>query len=97
MCGRFTRDFTWQQVREFSRMLDLVLPAEDPAPAWNIAPTDPHPVIVSTGIANECLALLRRAAERGLQQPVDAHPTLVAHDVDLARSAGKRRNPQVRR
>jgi putative SOS response-associated peptidase YedK len=48
MCGRFTRDFTWQQVREFSRMLDLVLPAEDPAPAWNIAPTDPHPVIVAS-------------------------------------------------
>ena len=41
MCGRFTRDFTWQQVREFSRMLDLVVPAEDPTPAWNIAPTDP--------------------------------------------------------
>src|SRR5262245_3490194 len=47
MCGRFTRDFTWQQVREFSHMLDLVVPAEDPAPAWNIAPTDPHPVIVA--------------------------------------------------
>ena len=49
MCGRFTRDFTWQQVREFSRMLDLVVPAEDPTPAWNIAPTDPHPVIVAHG------------------------------------------------
>jgi putative SOS response-associated peptidase YedK len=49
MCGRFTRDFTWQQVREFSHMLDLVAPAEDPAPAWNIAPTDPGPVIVAHG------------------------------------------------
>src|SRR5688572_26194930 len=48
MCGRFTRDFTWQQVRAFSHMLDLVLPDEDPVPAYNIAPTDPHPVIVAS-------------------------------------------------
>ena len=48
MCGRFTRDFTWQVVREFSRMLDLELPAEDPVPAYNIAPTDPHPVIIAS-------------------------------------------------
>jgi putative SOS response-associated peptidase YedK len=47
MCGRFTRDFTWQQVREFSRMLDLVVPAEEPVAAYNIAPTDPGPVIVA--------------------------------------------------
>jgi len=47
MCGRFTRDFTWEQVRAFSHMLDLVVPAEDPVPAYNIAPTDPHPVIVA--------------------------------------------------
>ena len=48
MCGRFTRDFTWQEVREVSRMLDLELPAEDPGPAYNIAPTDPHPVIIAS-------------------------------------------------
>ena len=48
MCGRFTRDFTWQQVREFSRMLDLIVPEEAPTSAWNIAPTDPHPVIVAS-------------------------------------------------
>lgn len=48
MCGRFTRDFTWQQVRDFSRMLDLIVPDQDPAPAFNIAPTDPHPVIVAS-------------------------------------------------
>lgn len=48
MCGRFTRDFTWQQVREFSRMLELIVPEEDPTPAYNIAPTDPHPVIVAS-------------------------------------------------
>ena len=48
MCGRFTRNFTWQQVRDFSRMLDLVLPAEDAPPAeFNIAPTNPGPVIVA--------------------------------------------------
>src|SRR5688572_26420864 len=45
MCGRFTRDFTWEQVRAFSHMLDLVVPAEDPVPAYNIAPTDAQPVI----------------------------------------------------
>ena len=47
MCGRFTRDFTWQQVRAFSHMLDLVVPAEEPTAAYNIAPTDPGPVIVA--------------------------------------------------
>jgi putative SOS response-associated peptidase YedK len=29
-------------------MLDLELPAEDPVPAYNIAPTDPHPVIIAS-------------------------------------------------
>ena len=48
MCGRFTRDFTWQQVREFSRMLDLVVPEEEPTQVWNIAPTDPGPVIIAS-------------------------------------------------
>ena len=49
MCGRFTRNFTWQQVRAFSRMLDLITPEEDAPPAaYNIAPTDPGPVIVAS-------------------------------------------------
>jgi putative SOS response-associated peptidase YedK len=53
MCGRFTRDFTWQQVREFSRMLDLVVPAQEPEAVFNIAPTDPGPVIVASGDGGE--------------------------------------------
>ena len=48
MCGRYTREYTWAQVREFSRALDLILPATDPEPAYNIAPTQPGWVLVSS-------------------------------------------------
>ena len=39
MCGRFSRDITWQQVHAFSQGLDLVLPPEQPELSWNVAPT----------------------------------------------------------
>lgn len=39
MCGRFSRDTTWEQVHAFSRGLDLIVPPEDPEPSYNIAPT----------------------------------------------------------
>ena len=32
---------SWAQVHAFSRGLDLVLPASDPAPSFNVAPTQP--------------------------------------------------------
>lgn len=43
MCGRFTRQYTWKQVREF---LDLRLPAPEEmlAPRYNVAPTQASPV-----------------------------------------------------
>ena len=48
MCGRYTREYTWAQVREFSRALELILPDSDPPPAYNIAPTQPGWVLVSS-------------------------------------------------
>jgi putative SOS response-associated peptidase YedK len=39
MCGRYTFAASWAEVHAFSQPLALRTPAEDPAPAWNIAPT----------------------------------------------------------
>lgn len=47
MCGRFSRDMTWQQVHAFSRGLDLVLPSDPPEPSWNVAPTQSTWAIVA--------------------------------------------------
>ena len=42
MCGRFTREFSWAQVRDF---LDLRWPTSaEIAPSWNVAPTQVSPV-----------------------------------------------------
>ncbi len=42
MCGRYTREFTWKQVRDF---LDVRFPDEmELRPSYNIAPTQPAPV-----------------------------------------------------
>ncbi len=40
MCGRFSRDMTWQQVHAFSQGLDLIVPDVEPEPSYNVAPTD---------------------------------------------------------
>jgi putative SOS response-associated peptidase YedK len=45
MCGRFTREMSWADVVAFSRGLDLAVPAEDPAPSWNVCPTQSSPVL----------------------------------------------------
>jgi putative SOS response-associated peptidase YedK len=47
MCGRFTRDITWEQVHAFSQGLDLILPPEQPEPSWNVAPTQNSWVLVA--------------------------------------------------
>lgn len=42
MCGRFTREFSWAEVRDF---LDLRWPeAWEISPSWNVAPTQVSPV-----------------------------------------------------
>ncbi|MEO7251225.1 MAG: SOS response-associated peptidase [Arenimonas sp.] len=39
MCGRFSRDMSWEQVHAFSQGLDLIVPAHEPEASYNIAPT----------------------------------------------------------
>ena len=39
MCGRFSRDMTWEQVHAFSRGLDLIVPEEEPEASYNVTPT----------------------------------------------------------
>ena len=39
MCGRYTNAVTWKDVWAFSQPLTVRTPDEDPAPAYNIAPT----------------------------------------------------------
>ena len=45
MCGRFTRDMSWADVVEFSRGLELVLPAAEPEVSYNVCPTQDSWVI----------------------------------------------------
>lgn len=45
MCGRFTRTQSWAEVVAFSR-LPVAVEAPEPAPSWNVAPSQPVPVLV---------------------------------------------------
>lgn len=47
MCGRFSRDMSWEQVHAFSRGLDLIVPDADPVPNWNVAPTQSSWVLIA--------------------------------------------------
>lgn len=49
MCGRYSSYYTWREIWEFSGGLQLVLPAEDPQPAYNLAPTQSGWVLVAEG------------------------------------------------
>ena len=49
MCGRFSRDMTWQQVHAFSQGLDLIVPDVEPEPSYNVAPTDASWVLAVKG------------------------------------------------
>lgn len=39
MCGRFTREYSWQDVHAFSGAFSVWYPPQQPTPAYNIAPT----------------------------------------------------------
>ena len=49
MCGRYSSYYTWREIWEFSGGLELTLPAEDPQPAYNLAPTQQGWVLVAAG------------------------------------------------
>ncbi|MCB1571384.1 MAG: SOS response-associated peptidase family protein, partial [Xanthomonadales bacterium] len=49
MCGRYSSYYTWREIWEFSGGLQLILPAEDPQPAYNLAPTQSGWVLVAEG------------------------------------------------
>ena len=52
MCGRFTRNYTWQQIQALYR---LTVPAAIPnlRPDYNVCPTDPVDVVVPNDGARE--------------------------------------------
>jgi putative SOS response-associated peptidase YedK len=56
MCGRFTRQYTWQQLHALYR---LTVPEAIPnfQPDYNVCPTDPADVVVSTESARELLRM----------------------------------------
>jgi len=51
MCGRFSRDMTWEQVHAFSQGLDLIVPEEAIEPSYNVAPTQSSWVLVAADAA----------------------------------------------
>ncbi|MBI2397917.1 MAG: SOS response-associated peptidase [Xanthomonadales bacterium] len=59
MCGRFTREYSWQQVHAFSAAFSLWFPAQQPAPAYNIAPTQSTWAILRDPDNTEVLRELR--------------------------------------
>ena len=52
MCGRFTRNYTWQQLHALYR---LTVPAAIPSfqPRFDVCPTDPADAVVATCGARE--------------------------------------------
>jgi putative SOS response-associated peptidase YedK len=59
MCGRYTRDVGWATVHAFSQPLTIAAPAEDPAPAYNIAPTQRAWVLLAGGDDDPAQAVSR--------------------------------------
>jgi putative SOS response-associated peptidase YedK len=47
MCGRFSRDMTWEQVHAFSQGLDLIVPEAAIEASYNVAPTQFSPVLIA--------------------------------------------------
>jgi len=47
MCGRFSRDMTWEQVHAFSQGLDLIVSEEAIEPSYNVAPTQSSWVLIA--------------------------------------------------
>ena len=56
MCGRFTRNYTWQQIHALYR---LTAPAAIPnfQPRFNVCPTDPADVVVPNDGARELVEM----------------------------------------
>jgi putative SOS response-associated peptidase YedK len=59
MCGRFSRDMTWQQVHAFSQGLDLILPEEAIEPSYNVAPTQQSWVLIAADAEAATAAKMR--------------------------------------
>jgi hypothetical protein len=56
MCGRFTRNYTWEQIQALYR---LTAPAAIPnfQPDYNVCPTDPADVVVANDGGNELIKI----------------------------------------
>jgi putative SOS response-associated peptidase YedK len=56
MCGRFTRNYTWQQIQALYR---LTVPTAIPnfQPRFNVCPTDPADTVVAHDGARELVEM----------------------------------------
>jgi putative SOS response-associated peptidase YedK len=57
MCGRYATEYTWSEIHAFSQAIGIETPAQNPEPAYNIAPTQSSFVLLPHGPR---LALARR-------------------------------------
>jgi putative SOS response-associated peptidase YedK len=49
MCGRFTRDYTWEQVHAFLQPLTVGRPESNLQPSYNVCPTDTIDAVLPAG------------------------------------------------
>jgi putative SOS response-associated peptidase YedK len=54
MCGRFTNQYTWRELHALYMLSVGFAENEQWAPKFNIAPTDPIPVIVNENGVRKC-------------------------------------------
>lgn len=91
MCGRYSIYYTWAQIHAFSQPLTLATPAADPAPRYNVAPTQPGWVIAQ----DDENALTARTMRWGLI-PFWAKDTKVAFSTFNARVETASTKPMFR-
>lgn len=56
MCGRFTKNYTWEQARDYMELIPSRAPSNFP-PNFNVCPTDPIDVVIETKRGRELISM----------------------------------------